>query len=191
MNAPADDARGSGGDVSPGEAARLGARALGSGLALAALAIDQAHKVWMLEVYDIAARQPVRVTSFFDLVLAWNPGVSYSLLAANTQTGRWLLLAFTLTVTAGLAVWMWRTPDRLSASGLGLVVGGALGNAWDRYAYGAVADFFYLYLDTERFGRLSWYVFNLADVAIVAGVALLLYESFRPARPSGPDKTAT
>ena len=190
MSAPDDDARGSGGDVSPTNAARLSSRGLGSGLALAALTIDQAHKIWMLEVYDIAARQPVRVTSFFDLVLAWNPGVSYSLLAANTQTGRWLLLAFTLTVTAGLAVWMWRTPDRLSASGLGLVVGGALGNAWDRYAYGAVADFFYFYLETERFGRLSWYVFNLADVAIVAGVALLLYESFRPARPSGPDKTA-
>jgi signal peptidase II len=70
-------------------------------------------------------------------------------------------------------------------------VGGALGNAYDRYAYGAVADFFYLFLDTERFGRLSWYVFNIADVAIVAGVALLLYESFFPSNSSGRNKAET
>ena len=70
-------------------------------------------------------------------------------------------------------------------------MGGALGNAYDRYAYGAVADFFYLFLDTERFGRLSWYVFNIADVAIVAGVALLLYESFFPPKSSGRNKAET
>jgi signal peptidase II len=165
-------------------------RLLGAALAALALVIDQAHKIWMLEVYDIAARQPVRIAPVFDLVLAWNPGVSYSLFAASTDTGRWLLLALTLSVTAGLAIWMWRAPDRLTASGLGLVVGGALGNAWDRYSYGAVADFFHFFLDTERFGRLSWYVFNLADVAIVAGVALLLYESVRPSNEAGGDRAA-
>ena len=153
-------------------------RALGLWTAGAILLADQVHKHWMLFVYDIAARQPVHVTPFLDLVMAWNPGISYSLFATSTQTGRLALLAITLAITAGLAVWLWRTPDRLTALGLGFIVGGALGNAWDRYAYGAVADFFYLYLDTERWGRLSWYVFNLADVAIVAGVALLLYQSF-------------
>ncbi len=165
-------------------------RWLGAGLALGALVVDQAHKLWMLYVYDIAARQPVRVTPFFDLVLAWNPGVSYSLFAASTDAGRWILLALTLAVTAGLAAWMWRAPNRLSGSGLGLIVGGALGNAWDRYSYGAVADFFYFFVDTERFGRLSWYVFNIADAAIVAGVALLLYESIRSDRGTGPGQTA-
>ncbi len=168
-------------------------RALGLSIAAVCLIADQAHKLWMLNVYDIAARQPVRVAPFLDLVMAWNPGISYSLFAAETETGRWTLLGFTLLATSALAVWLWRAPDRLSASALGLIVGGALGNAYDRYAYGAVADFFYFFLDTERFGRLSWYVFNIADVAIVAGVALLLYESFLPSRDkseeiAGPNK---
>jgi signal peptidase II len=165
------------------------------GLSIAALCLiaDQAHKLWMLFVYDIAARQPVHVAPFLDLVMAWNPGISYSLFAAETETGRWTLLGVTLLATSALGIWLWRAPDRLSASALGLIVGGALGNAYDRYAYGAVADFFYFFLETEMFGRLSWYVFNIADVAIVAGVALLLYESFLPSRANregiaGPDK---
>lgn len=149
----------------------------------------------MLFVYDIAQRQPVQVTSFFDLVMAWNPGISYSLFSAQTATGRLTLLAVTLLVTAAMAVWLWRAADRLTGFALGLIVGGALGNAWDRYAYGAVADFFHLYLDTERWGRLSWYVFNIADVAIVAGVALLLYLSLfdgsaREDRPNAAGKEA-
>lgn len=153
------------------------------------LLADQVHKHWMLFSYDIAARQPVRVAPFFDLVMAWNPGISYSLFAAETQAGRLALLAVTLLITAGLAAWLWRAADRLTGLALGLIVGGALGNAWDRYAYGAVADFFHLYLDTERWGRVSWYIFNIADVAIVAGVGLLLYQSFfdGPGRKDRPE----
>ncbi len=152
-------------------------RALGLWIAVVILLADQVHKHWMLFVYDIAARQPVRIAPFFDLVMAWNPGISYSLFAAETQTGRLTLLGVTLLITAGVTFWLWRAADRLTGVALGLIVGGALGNAWDRYAYGAVADFFHFYLDTERWGRVSWYIFNIADVAIVAGVALLLYQS--------------
>jgi signal peptidase II len=65
------------------------------------------------------------------------------------------------------------------SSGLGLIIGGALGNAYDRYAHGAVADFFLLHIDTQSWGRLNWYIFNCADIAIVAGVGLLLYDSWR------------
>ena len=166
----------------------MSARVLGLSIAAVCLIADQAHKLWMLFVYDIAARQPVHVAPFLDLVMAWNPGISYSLFAAETEAGRWTLLGVTLLVTAGLCVWLWREPDRLIASGLGLIVGGALGNAYDRYAYGAVADFFHLYVDTERWGRLSWYIFNIADVAIVAGVGLLLYQSFFDGSPSGDRK---
>lgn len=157
---------------------RIGPRALGLWIAGAILLADQAHKHWMLFVYDIAQRQPVRVTSFFELVMAWNPGISYSLFATETQTGRLILLGVTLLITAGLTVWLWKASDRITATALGLIVGGALGNAWDRYAYGAVADFFHFYIDTQSWGRVSWYIFNIADVAIVAGVALLLYQSF-------------
>jgi signal peptidase II len=148
-------------------------RLLGLACAAAALVIDQAHKLWMLNSYGIEARQPVRLAPFFDLVMAWNPGVSYSLFSARTDQGRWMLLGLTLAATLILGIWMWRTRLTLTAAGLGLIVGGALGNAYDRFAYGAVADFFHFHI-----GSFSWYVFNLADCAIVAGVLLLLYESF-------------
>ena len=136
------------------------------------LLVDQAHKLWMLNVFDMQNRQPVRLAPFFDLVMAWNKGVSYSLLEADSDLGRYGLLALTLGATALLAWWMWRATQVMAGLGLGLIIGGALGNGIDRLAYGAVADFFHFHV-----GGFSWYVFNLADVGIVAGVALLLYES--------------
>ena len=151
----------------------LSPRTLGLLIAAVTLAVDQGHKIWMLDVFDITARQPVALTPFLDLVMAWNPGISYSLLSAETPEGRYALLALSLVATALLGVWLWRAPDRLTTVGLGLIVGGALGNAYDRFAYGAVADFFHFHV-----GSFHWYIFNLADVAIVAGVGLLLYESF-------------
>ena len=150
----------------------LSPRALGFLVAAITLAVDQGHKIWMLDVFDIAARQPLALTPFLDLVMAWNPGISYSLLSAETPEGRFALLALSLAATALLGVWLWRAPDRLTTVALGLIVGGALGNAYDRFAYGAVADFFHFHV-----GGFHWYVFNLADVAIVAGVGLLMYES--------------
>ncbi len=151
---------------------KVSPRMLGVTAGFLMLLVDQTHKIWMLDVYDIASRQPVRVLPFLDLVMAWNRGVSYSLFEAHSEIGRYGLLAVTLAATLFLAVWMWRAQTRFTALGLGLVVGGALGNAIDRAAYGAVADFFHFHV-----GTFSWYVFNLADVGIVAGVALLLYES--------------
>ncbi len=140
--------------------------------AVATLILDQGHKLWMLFVFDITAKQPVSLTPFLDLVMAWNPGISYSLLSANTDAGRYGLLALSLGVTLALGIWLWRSSQILTNLALGLLIGGALGNAYDRFAYGAVADFFHFHV-----GSFSWYVFNLADVAIVAGVGLLLYES--------------
>jgi signal peptidase II len=151
----------------------MGPRLIGFLTALVTLVIDQGHKLWMLFVFDIAKNQPVQLAPFLDLVMAWNPGISYSLLRADTDMGRYGLLGLSLTVTLGLSVWLWRAPLKLTTVALGLIIGGALGNAYDRFAYGAVADFFHFHV-----GSFSWYVFNLADVAIVAGVGLLLYESF-------------
>ena len=153
-------------------------RAAGLWTAALAFAADQAHKYWMLQIYDIRSIQPVHVGPFLDLVLVWNPGISYSLLRADTATGRWALVGFISIATLVLGWLMWRAANRYLSVGLGLIVGGALGNLVDRIVFGAVADFFHLFIDTERWGRLSWYVFNIADVAIVAGVALLLYDSF-------------
>lgn len=147
-------------------------RGLGLLVAVLTLAIDQANKLWLIFGYDIAQRQPVHLTSFFDVVFAKNPGISYSLLSASSAAGRYGLLAVTLVATACLALWLYRSRTRVAAYALGLIIGGALGNAYDRLAYGFVADFYHFHL-----GGFSWYVFNLADVAIVVGVGLLLFES--------------
>lgn len=140
--------------------------------ALVALVLDQANKIWLIYFYGIAQHQPVRLTSFFDVVFAKNPGISYSLLSARTAAGRFALTAGAMLVIVLLVLWLWRSRTILTALGLGLIIGGALGNnACDRFFYGYVADFYHFHI-----GTFSWYVFNLADVAITIGVIFLLYE---------------
>lgn len=146
--------------------------ALGLTVAVAAAVIDQAQKLWTLFVYDIANRPPVELTSFFEVILVRNYGVSYGLFQQDSAVGRWALVVFTVLAVALLLIWLARTETRIGAVAIGLIVGGAIGNAIDRAAYGYVADFFHFHV-----GSFSWYVFNIADVAIVAGVALLLYEA--------------
>jgi signal peptidase II len=145
---------------------------LGLGIAATALAADQASKAWMLYAYDIGTKGAVTVAPFFDLVLVWNRGVSYGLLPQDSDLGRWGLILFAFAAALALIVWLARVTSPLAAAAIGLIVGGALGNAIDRMLYGAVADFFSLH----AFGY-QWYIFNIADVAIVAGVIGLLYES--------------
>ncbi len=146
--------------------------ALGLSVAAIVVLLDQANKAWMLYVYDLDARGTVTLTPFFDLVLVWNHGISYGLLPQEGTLGRLGLIAFALAASLALAVWLARLASRLAAVAIGLIIGGALGNAIDRVVYGAVADFFSLH----AFG-LEWYVFNIADTAIVAGVIGLLYDS--------------
>lgn len=151
-----------------------------AGLLTAALVaiVDQAHKVWMLDVYKIEEKVRVSLTSFFDLVLSKNTGISYSLFSQSDYQGQIFLAAFAF--LASLALWVWLNkdaPGRLMAISLGLIIGGAVGNAIDRLRLGWVADFF----DFHAFGY-NWYVFNIADIAIVAGVAGLLYDSFITSR---------
>lgn len=142
-------------------------------IAIAVYVVDQAHKWWMLGPFDIAARGKLSLTPFFDLVLVWNRGISYGLLTQNSELGRIGLLAASLATVLALMVWLVCTHHRHVGWALGLIIGGALGNITDRLVHGAVADFFLLH----AYG-FHWYVFNLADVAIVAGVAMLLYDSF-------------
>jgi signal peptidase II len=153
--------------------------ALRSGIvaAVAALLADQASKLWLLYVFDIGHRGAVRVTPFFDLVLAWNTGISYGWFQTDSPAGATILLAIKAGAVVLLAIWMARSQTRLATIGLGLIIGGAIGNAIDRFAHGAVVDFALFHVPFA--GRTySWYVFNLADVAIVAGVIALLYDSF-------------
>ena len=145
---------------------------LGLGVAALTLILDQAHKAWMLYVYDIASKGTVTVAPFLDLVLVWNQGVSYGMLQQQTELGRWGLILFAVATSIALAVWLARATSKLVAVGIGLIIGGAVGNAIDRMLYGAVADFF----SFHAFG-FEWYIFNIADTAIVAGVVGLLYKS--------------
>lgn len=142
-----------------------------------ALFADQANKLWLIFIFGIEQRQPVRLASFLDVVYAKNPGISYSLLPAQTGPERLGLLAFTLAATVFLGFWLWRARTKTAALGLGFIVGGALGNAYDRLAYGYVADFYHFHA-----GSFSWYVFNLADAAIVAGAALMVFDSLAHAK---------
>ena len=145
--------------------------------ALAVLALDQASKLWLLFVFDLAHRGAVQVTPFFDLVLAWNVGISFGWFQSDSPLTQIALMAIKAVAVIVLAIWMARSRTLLATVALGLIIGGAIGNAIDRFAYGAVVDFalFHVQIGGKTF---SWYVFNLADVAIVAGVAALLYESF-------------
>jgi signal peptidase II len=147
------------------------------GLAVAALAclLDQASKLYLLFVHDLAAH-PVRLGPFFDFVLARNTGISYGLFQTEGALGQWVLLGFKVVAVVLLWIWLSRARDRLTALSLGLIIGGAVGNCIDRLAYGWVADFVFFHVSGANW-RFNWYVFNLADVAIVAGVAGLLYES--------------
>jgi signal peptidase II len=149
---------------------------MGLAVALAAAAVDQGVKLWLIFVTDLGAHGAITLLPFMDLVLTWNTGISYGLFPQEGPLGQWALLALKAIAAVLLWIWLARASSRLTAVALGLIIGGAVGNAIDRLAYGAVADFVLLHVTTESF-NFKWYVFNLADAAIVAGVVGLLYET--------------
>jgi signal peptidase II len=144
--------------------------------AIATLVVDQASKLWLIYVFDIGHRGTVKVTPFFDLVLAWNIGISFGWFQNDNPIAQGTLMAVKAAAVIALAIWMARSKTVMATVALGLIIGGAIGNAIDRIVYGAVVDFalFHLQIGENTF---NWYVFNLADVAIVAGVIALLYDS--------------
>jgi signal peptidase II len=157
-------------------------RRLAGGLVLAALVIglDQATKAWMMGLLLDPPRAVV-VTGFFELVPVWNRGVSFGILSSHDGSTVWLLGGIAAVVAAGLVVWLARAERGLLAFGLGLVIGGALGNVIDRGRFGAVFDF----LD---FHAAGWHfpAFNLADSAITVGVGLLLLDGLLAGRAAPP-----
>ncbi|MGC1302047.1 MAG: signal peptidase II [Caulobacteraceae bacterium] len=145
-------------------------------LALVAICADQASKQWILHGVRLTPGIPVPVLPVFRLSLVWNRGFSFGLLS-ETSLARWGLFLFSIAVAVVLAIWARRASRWLPALALGLIMGGAVGNAIDRVRLGAVVDF----LDFTNLG-FPW-VFNVADSAITVGVALLLLDSLltRPA----------
>ena len=148
------------------------------GLAVAAVTCltDQASKFWLITHFDLADRGNVPLMPFINLILTWNTGISYGLFPQRGPIGEWALFAFKVAAVIFMWVWLARVTSWLTAAALGLIIGGAVGNALDRLHWPGVMDFVLFHAETSGF-QFRWYVFNLADVAIVAGVAVLLYES--------------
>src|SRR5207244_11293970 len=117
-------------------------------IVLVTAAIDQAAKLWLLFVVDLPARGVIRLTPFLDLVLTWNTGISYGLFRQEGPLGQAALLALKAIAVVLLWIWLSRTTSRLAALSLGLIIGGAVGNAIDRLAYGAVVDFVLFRINT-------------------------------------------
>jgi signal peptidase II len=150
---------------------------LGLAAAVIAAAVDQAVKLWLLYGFGLIPKERVTVTPFLDLVLAWNTGISYSLFQMSGPLWQWVLLAVTALAIAILLVWLSRTHSRLVGLSLGLIIGGAIGNGIDRFLHGAVMDFVFFHVAVGPTWTFEWYVFNLADAAIVAGVIGLVSDS--------------
>jgi len=149
------------------------------GVAGVVFVLDQLSKWWLLEVFHIAQRAPVRLSENFALVMAWNKGVSFSMFSHSAAWMPYVLSAVAVVISAVLVRLCLKSPHRLERMGYAMVVGGALGNVVDRLRFGAVADFFYAHI-----GDLGWPAFNIADSAICIGVGVLLISMVKhPARP--------
>lgn len=170
------------GDTLAPPAVRRRMMRIGFGVALIAMLLDQISKWWILERAlpcltgpsgpDCLIRTPpIEVTGFFNLVMAWNRGVSFGMFAHEAAIMPYVLIAVALAITAFLVVWLRRTDRVFQAVCIGLVIGGALGNVIDRFRFGAVADF----LDFHVAGW-HWPAFNVADSCIVVGVVLLVLD---------------
>ncbi len=155
----------------------------GVSVAAAACLIDQFYKIWMVGLFESGRLHKIVLAPFFDVILVWNPGISYGLFPQDSDAGKWALIAFSAAAVLALFYWLAQIESRLPANAAGLIIGGALGNVIDRLHYGKVADFFSFHV-----GGFNWYIFNLADVAIVAGVAGLLYDSLRPSHKSAGNR---
>ena len=141
-------------------------------LGLLVLLADQASKWWILNGLDLPARGSVAVLPVLNLTMVWNHGVTFGLLGGLGRLGPLLLTGVAVAVVALLVVWMRRTRRVWVAAALGAIAGGATGNVIDRLRFGAVVDF----IHAHAYGW-SWYVFNIADAAIVCGVGVLLLDS--------------
>ncbi len=141
-------------------------------IGLFVLVLDQASKVYLLFVVDLPLSQPIVLNSFIEFIVVWNRGISYGLFQQHSDVGRWFLIIFSGVAAIGLMIWLWRVHTTVLALSLAMIIGGAIGNMIDRIAYGAVFDFIHVHV-----GTFSWYVFNVADAAIVAGVIGLVYDS--------------
>jgi signal peptidase II len=142
------------------------AKPFGVTLILGVLALDQLSKYWVVNHLRLPELGKIELSSFFDLTMVWNYGVSFGALKADAMWERWALVGLSAIIASIFAVWLLRAQRSHTVLALSLVIGGAIGNMIDRIRFGAVADF----LD---FGPIFPWVFNIADSAITVGAVLL------------------
>ena len=141
----------------------------------AVIAVDQALKWYMLSVVMQPPRT-IELAPFFNLVMVWNRGISFGLLTGDAAYMPWVLSGLAVVVCLVMLVMMWRVRTLLSVIALASIIGGAIGNVFDRLRFGAVADFFDFHVSGYH-----WPAFNVADAAITCGVILLLWDGlFEP-----------
>jgi lipoprotein signal peptidase len=162
--------------MTSGTATRLGIIA-----ALVVLGADQGSKYWILNVLDLPDLRQVVLLPVLNLTMVWNQGVTFGLLNGLGSWSHFVLAAIALVVVGALSLWLRRADNPYAALAIGAIAGGAIGNVIDRLRYGAVVDFIHAHI-----GAWSWYVFNVADAAIVCGVAVLILESQLSRRPKEP-----
>jgi signal peptidase II len=154
-------------------------------VALVVLVLDRATKLWVVEVLDLRTRLFIPVVDpWLNFSMAWNEGINFGLFDFGAA-GRWVLVAVALAIVAALLIWVRRTGGWLQAVGVGAIVGGALGNVWDRLRYGAVADF----INMSCCGLQNPFAFNVADAAIFGGAALLVLFGRTADRPAPRNRT--
>ena len=161
-------------------------RALGFGIAAAVFFLDQLSKWIVTYPLDLQRRQAIELVAFFDLRWVENRGVSMGYLTADSDVGRWLLVALTALISTGVTFWLWRERRRDDAIALAFVLGGALGNIVDRIRYGYVVDFADLHFGEYR----PFLIFNVGDAAITIGVLLLLFRALLTRDRKKPVKEA-
>lgn len=140
------------------------------------LLADQVSKWWVLDVLNLPELRHVPLLPVFSLTMVWNRGVTFGLLSGLGDWNYLILTGISLAVVVVLVVWLRRTGRMTVAVAIGAVIGGAIGNVIDRLRFGAVVDFLHAHVDTP-WGPFSWYVFNVADAAIVCGVAGLILDN--------------
>jgi signal peptidase II len=160
----------------PPELMRPNFMRLGVIAGLVVLAADQFSKWWVLNVLNLPELRQVVLLPVLNLTMVRNTGVTFGLLNGLGEWGHVVLAMVAVAVVVALGFWLRRAESRVVAVAIGAIAGGAIGNVIDRVRFGAVVDFIHAHVDTP-WGDFSWYVFNVADAAIVCGVAALILDS--------------
>ena len=146
-------------------------------LLIALVIVGDQFTKWLIMTEVMQPPRVIPILPFLNIVMAWNTGVSFSMLA---DSGPMLLSGLAILVSLGLFVWLIQLSEALPALGIALVIGGAIGNVIDRFRYGAVFDFIDFYVGDWHFPA-----FNMADSAISVGVVLLLFDGLFQGRDRG------